>query len=178
MTSAGIGDSSRTFPPSNPQDYHVGWICAVQTEYVVACEFLDEEYPTPATRPLQDNNTYTFGRIVACLPKGKYVLTSAASVARDMLRSFTSIRFGLMVGNGGGTPSPKRDIRLGDVVVSSPAGRTGGVIHYEFGKTTQNQKLERTGAPNAPPAILLTALSMVEARHERKKHRIVKSVNG
>ena len=83
-----------------------------------------------------------------------------------------------MVGIGGGAPSPKHDIRLGDVVVSSPAGRTDGVIHYEFGKTIQNQKLERTGALNRLPAILLTALSMVGARHECKDHRIVKSVNG
>ena len=36
-----------------------------------------------------------------------------------------------MVGIGGGAPSSKHDIRLGDVVVSSPVGRTGGVIHYE-----------------------------------------------
>ena len=38
-------------------------------------------------------------------------------------------------------PSPKHDIRLGDVVVSSPAGRTGGVIHFEFGKTIQNPEV-------------------------------------
>jgi hypothetical protein len=50
-----------------------------------------------------------------------------------------------MLGSGGSAPSPKHDIRLGDVVVSSPADRTGGVIHYEFGKTIRNQKLERTG---------------------------------
>ena len=112
-------------PPSNPQNYHVGWICAVQTEYVVACEILDEEYPPlPISYPY-DDNIYTFGRIshhnvvIACLPKGKYGLTSAASVAKDMLRSFPSIRFGMMVGIGGGAPSLKHDIRLGDVVVSS-----------------------------------------------------------
>jgi hypothetical protein len=29
-------------PPSNP---HAGCICAAQTEYGVACELLDEEYP-------------------------------------------------------------------------------------------------------------------------------------
>ena len=40
------------------QDYHVGWICAVQTEYVVACELLDEEHP-----PLPATNTYTFSRV-------------------------------------------------------------------------------------------------------------------
>ena len=103
----------------------------MRTEYVVACEILDEEYPALPTSYPYDDNIYTFGCIghhkvvIACLPKGKYGLTSAASVARDMLRSFTSIRFGLMVGIGGGAPSPKHDIRLGDVVVSSPAGRTG-----------------------------------------------------
>ena len=89
--------------------------------------------------------------VIACLPIGKYGLTSAASVAKDMLRSFPSIRFGMMVGIGGGVPSLKHDIRLGDVVVSSPVGRTGGVIYYEFGKTIQNQKFERTGALDAPP---------------------------
>jgi len=77
--------------PSKPEDYHVGWICAVQTEYVVACEFLDEEYPTLPTDTPHDDNSYTFGRIgshkaaIACLPKGKYSLTSVASVAKDML---------------------------------------------------------------------------------------------
>lgn len=69
-----------------------------------------------------------------------------------MLHSFPGIRFGLMVGISGGVPSRKHDIRLGDVVVSSPVGRTGGVIHYEFGKTIQNKKLERTGALHALPA--------------------------
>ena len=28
-------------PPSKPQDYYVGWICAVQTEYVVQSNFGD-----------------------------------------------------------------------------------------------------------------------------------------
>jgi nucleoside phosphorylase len=169
-------------PPSNPQNYHVGWICAVQTEYVVACEILDEEYPPLPSYPY-DDNIYTFGRIshhnvvIACLPKGKYGLTSAASVAKDMLRSFPSIRFGMMVGIGGGAPSLKHDIRLGDVVVSSPVGRTGGVIYYEFGKTIQNRQFERTGALDAPPLMLLMALSVIGARHERKGHRIAESVS-
>src|SRR5271155_5783334 len=95
-----------------------------------------------------------------------------------MLRSFPSIRFGLMVGIGGGAPSPKNDIRLGDVVISSPVGKTGGVIHYEFGKTIQNQKFERTGALDAPPSMLLMALNTIGARHERKGHHIAESVNG
>jgi WD40 repeat protein/nucleoside phosphorylase len=155
----------------------------VQTEYVVACEILDEEYPPlPISYPY-DDNIYTFGRIshhnvvIACLPKGKYGLTSAASVAKDMLRSFPSIRFGMMVGIGGGAPSLKHDIRLGDVVVSSPVGRTGGVIYYEFGKTIQNRQFERMGTLDAPPPMLLMALSLIGAQHERKGHRIAESVS-
>ena len=50
--------------------------------------------------------------MVACLPKGKYGLTSVASVAKDMLRSFPSIRIGLMVGIAGGAPSKMHDVRL------------------------------------------------------------------
>ncbi len=44
-----------------------------------------------------------------------------------MLRSFESIQIKLMVGIGGGAPSGKHDIRLGDVVVGCPMkkGRVG-----------------------------------------------------
>jgi hypothetical protein len=35
-----------------------------------------------------------------------------------MMHSFPNIRIGLLVGVGGGAPSPKHDIRLGDIVVS------------------------------------------------------------
>ena len=165
------------------RDYTVGWICAVQTEYVVACEFLDEEHPSLPSQSPYDNNAYTLGRIgehnvvIACLPKGKYGLTSAATVAKDMLRSFESIRFGLMVGIGGGVPSSKHDIRLGDVVVSMPVARTGGVICYEFGKAVQEQKFQRTGSLNPPPPALLTALNKISAQHERKGHNIARSVS-
>jgi nucleoside phosphorylase len=166
----------------NPQDYRVGWICAVQTEYVVACEFLDEEHPEVPSSSEHDDNTYTLGRIgdhnvvIACLPKGKYGLTSAASVAKDMLRTFPSIRIGLMVGIGGGAPTKKHDIRLGDVVVSSPVRRSGGVIHYDFGRTVQDKAFERTGSLDAPPPMLLTALNKLNALHERKGHQIASSV--
>ena len=36
-----------------------------------------------------------------------------------MLHSFPNARIGLTVGIGGGAPSPKHDIRLGDIVVSA-----------------------------------------------------------
>ena len=117
--------------------YTVGWICAIPTEYVVACELLDEEYSAdqvPRIDTQRDSNLYTFGRIyehnvvIACLPKGRYGITSAALVAERMRASFPALRFGLLVGIAGGAPSKKHDIRLGDVVVSSPTPRHGGVI--------------------------------------------------
>jgi hypothetical protein len=81
-----------------------------------------------------------------------------------------------MVGIGGGAPSQTHDIRLGEVVVSSPQGTTGGVIHYEFGKTKQNQKFQLTGSLDVPPSFVLTALSDIETQHLRRGHRIAQSI--
>ncbi|EAT91541.2 hypothetical protein SNOG_00046 [Parastagonospora nodorum SN15] len=53
-----------------------------------------------------------------------------------MRATFKAIRFGLMVGIGGGVPSAEADIRLGDVVVSQPHKMHDGVVHYDVGKTT------------------------------------------
>ncbi|PWY64383.1 purine and uridine phosphorylase [Aspergillus eucalypticola CBS 122712] len=63
---------------------------------------------------------------------------SAATVAIQMRSAFPSIRFGLMGGIGGGVPSPEHDIRLGDVVVGRPDNQCGGVVQYDFGKSTSN----------------------------------------
>lgn len=131
---------------SEKRKYNIVWICTVQIDYVVACQLLDEEYPTPSLASHYENSAYTCGLmgdhtvVVACLPKSTYGLTSAAAVAKDMLQSFSTIRFGLMVGIEGEAPSQKYDIRLGAMVVSTPVDRVGGVIHYEFGKPIQNRR--------------------------------------
>jgi nucleoside phosphorylase len=59
--------------------------------------------------------------VLACLPSGRYGTTSAALVASKMRASYQSVEFGLMVGIGGGAPSKKNPIRLGDVVISDPS---------------------------------------------------------
>ncbi|OHW94110.1 putative kinesin [Colletotrichum incanum] len=107
---------------SDPQAYMVGWICAVTPEYVAARAFLDEEHERP--RKIGSHKV-----VVAGLPDGEYGTTSAAVVARDMLYSFPNVRIGLMVGIGGGAPGEKHDIRLGDIIVSSPGGGKGGVFY-------------------------------------------------
>ncbi|KUL82102.1 hypothetical protein ZTR_10071 [Talaromyces verruculosus] len=163
---------------SNPNNYTVGWICALSTEYVAAQEFLDDEHEPPESVSPSDTNEYTLGRlgkhniVIAVLPDGEYGTASAASVATNLLHSFPNVRVGLMVGIGGGVPSTKHDIRLGDIVVSAPRDNEGGVFQYDFGKTIQEQAFQHTQFLNQPPTILRGAVMGIQAQHERKGHRL------
>jgi nucleoside phosphorylase len=169
---------------SNPHDYTVGWICAIATEYVAAQAFLDEEHEGPEFVSTNDNNDYTLGKIgkhnvvIAVLPHGEYSISSAASVARDILHSFPNVRVGLMVGIGGGAPSRKHDIRLGDVVVSASGNGKGGVFQYDFGKAIQDQNFQETGFLNQPPTILRAAVNGLMAQYEGEGHQFEEYING
>jgi nucleoside phosphorylase len=72
------------------------------------------------------------------------------------MRTFRNIRFGLMVGIGGGIPSAEHDIRLGDVVVSMPSETGGGVVQYDIGRK-EKDGFHRKGTLNKPPKLLRTA---------------------
>ncbi|MCJ1424297.1 hypothetical protein MMC29_002184, partial [Sticta canariensis] len=153
-------------------DYTVGWVCALQHETAAAKGMLDEIHEDLQEQDTSDHNSYVLGQIghhdivIACLPAGVIGNTPAATVAKDMLRTFPSIRFGLLVGIAGAAPSSTHDIRLGDVVVSKPHGVTGGVIQYDRGHVNAKGKFQRTGSLNSPPMILLTALSRLRMEHE------------
>ena len=114
--------------------YNVGIVCALPSEKAAVEAMLDEKHPQVASG-MGDENDYTFGRIgkhnvaIACLPAGIMGKASAATVARDMMRSFP-IKIGLMVGIAGGVWSKTTDVRLGDVVVSQPSGMHGGVVQW------------------------------------------------
>jgi nucleoside phosphorylase len=186
------------------EDYTIGWICALpKTELVAAAAMLDEEHPVlPAADP-HDANSYLLGRmgdhnvVIACLPAETTGKVSAATVATDLIRSFPSIRFGLMVGVGGGVPyhgsqrqamSAKTDdedddsddgtdeipdIRLGDVVVSLHTKTTEAVVQYDFGKSLQAKGFVRAGGQlNKPPNIMLNAIARLQANHARGHHKI------
>ncbi|KAI5460052.1 hypothetical protein BGZ63DRAFT_321213, partial [Mariannaea sp. PMI_226] len=167
-----------------PNDYTIGWICAIQAEYVAARAFLDEVHDGPSVVSPNDNNAYTLGKmgrhnvVIAVLPGGEYGISSAASVARDMMHSFCNIRVGLMVGIGGGAPSKKNDIRLGDVVVSTPRGGKSGVFQYDFGKTIQGQPFEPTGFLNQPPVVVRTAVTALSGQYESDGHELEEAVDG
>jgi nucleoside phosphorylase len=94
-----------------------------------------------------------------------------------MLNSFRNIRIGLMVGIGGGVPSERHDIRLGDIVVSAPCGGGGGVFQYDFGKSIQGQSFEHARFLNQPPSTLRTAVTGIRTQYERKGHRLEEAIN-
>lgn len=166
-----------------PSDYTIGWLCAIKTELVAATAFLDEKHDDPEHLPVNDDNAYVLGRIgkhnvvIAALPRGQYGLVSAAKVATDMLRSFTNVRVGLMVGLGGGAPGQRHDIRLGDIVVGSPGNGRGGVLQYDYGKMIQSKDFKLTGHLNQPPQCLLTALTVLGAQYEIDGHDIQGQIN-
>jgi len=110
------------------------------------------------------------------MPEGEPGTVSAAAVAKDMLHSFPNVRICLMVGIGGGVPSKRHDIRLGDVVVSAPRDGAGGVFQYDFGKTIQGRAFQQTGFLNKPPTVLLTAVTGIRARYEIQPHQIAETI--
>ncbi|KAK5128141.1 hypothetical protein LTR08_004177 [Meristemomyces frigidus] len=153
------------------EDYTVGWICALPVpEWKASRTLLDEvhkDLPLGAAAKLQ----YVYGTmnahnvVMGCLPDSQTGVGAAAAVASEMGSTFTRMRFGLLVGVGGGMPSEASDIRLGDIVVCRPDTKAGhgGVIQYDIGKALQGGVFEPTGMLNQPPELLLSALGKVHA---------------
>lgn len=154
--------------------YKIGWLCALPTPELQASRMMfdgDEH-----AKPLTDHGTtsqFVFGEIcghnivMGCLPSGRYGECSAAAVAADMRSAFTSLRYCVLVGVGGGVPGTG-DIRLGDVVVSKPGPDHGGVIEYDHGKALHHGVFERTGTSNSSDPTLLVALGLVESARARQ----------
>lgn len=156
---AGMRKEILNLPPEN---YTVGWICAIPSELIAARAMLDAEHAQLKTQPKHDENNYILGSIgghhvtIACLPE--YGANRAAVAAKSMQSTFPSLRFGLLVGIGGGVPSAENDIRLGDLVVSKPTERGGGVIQYDLGRM-EVDGFRRLGTLNKPPTLLRTAIT-------------------
>lgn len=163
------------------EDYTVGWVCALPIVLAAAQEMLDEEHDD-LERDESDENLYSLGSIkehnvaIACLPAGRIGNNSAATVATQMKATFKGIRFGLMVGTGGGVPTAGADVRLGDVIVSQPNRTFGGVVQYDSGAETPSG-FERRGSLNGPPQILLNAVSKVRAKEARGRSELEQYVS-
>ena len=170
-------------PPKKALDratsYSVGWIAALPHERAAAIVVLDERHDRPkdfAKNP-SDQNSYSWGRIgehnvvIASLPAGEYGVVPGADTANGLRASLPHIRVGLLVGIGAGITEEhvdangelafKREILLGDVVVSIPDGTNGGVVQYDLYKATAEDntdgtsRLERKGFLNIAGQIKL-----------------------
>jgi nucleoside phosphorylase len=160
------------------EDYTVGWICPLEVEQVAALEMLDEEHKRLPQQPA-DHNVYNLGGIAGhnVVIAGLHQLGNnpAATVVTQMRMTFPNLRFGLLVGIGGGVPVKTDNgmIRLGDVVVSKPAGQHSGAVQYDHGKAKAGQ-FERIGALQPPPAVLLNAAQDLAAKRARSRRDPVK----
>jgi nucleoside phosphorylase len=157
-------------------DYTIACICPMGVELAPLEAMLDEMHQSLPTS--RDKNSYTLGRIgahnvvIAVMPEiGN---NSAAMVATQLLNDFMSIKFGLLVGIGGGIPGDEDDIRLGDIVVSKPTATFGGVVQFDRGKIHPNGQFERTGILKKPPSVLMANLQRLEAQHRRVGNQISK----
>ncbi|OGM50207.1 hypothetical protein ABOM_001082 [Aspergillus bombycis] len=161
-------------------DYQVGWVCALPCETQASKELLDEIHQSH--QPTGDDNNYILGSMeghnVVIASTGSDGTNAAAETVTNMLRTFSNIRFGLMVGIGGGVPDvpalddPLEDIRLGDVVVSKPHQNHGGVVQYDKGKWHDHDEFERTSHLNKPPKVLLKATAKLQIEHNDETGKI------
>ncbi|KAE8131477.1 hypothetical protein BDV38DRAFT_275887 [Aspergillus pseudotamarii] len=163
--------------------YTVGWVCVLDSEQDAARALLDELHTPPPTP--RDENSYIVGRmgkhnVVIARPTGQGK-ANAADAAVNMTRTFPQIRFGLLVGVGGGatdSPDPyvgRRDIRLGDVVVSKSQGEHGGIFQYDTGKKyPEGYKI--ISHLDKPKSALIAAANLLRSNHTFKRGNMEKYV--
>ncbi|EWG41288.1 hypothetical protein FVEG_03428 [Fusarium verticillioides 7600] len=150
------------------ESYTVAVVSALGFEMSAVRYMLDREHPSLPNKD-GDSNIYVLGElqghkvVLACLP-GNQGKGAAAIVATNLTRTFPSIIWRFFVGIGGGVPSKRHDIRLGDVVVSMPDAQHGGVVQYDLGKATDSGFI-RKGFLSAPPSLLRSAVVKMESDH-------------
>jgi nucleoside phosphorylase len=103
----------------------------LEVEQIAAIEMLDEEYkrlPQSST----DHNVYSLGSIAGhnIVIAGLHQLGNSPTVVAQMRMTFPNLKFGILVGIGGGVPVKTDNgmIRLSDVVVSKPAGEHSSIV--------------------------------------------------
>lgn len=160
-------------------DYHVAWICAVaDLELLPARLMLDEEHPTPPYDTHYDENTYICGSInghavvVATCPPGETGNVNAGRLTGSMFKTFRNIRMAVLVGIGGGIPSPEvseeslENIHLGDVVVGWPGDGKPACVYHDRGRSKVDGQFELVGTMQNPDWRLTNALGVLASDHE------------
>ncbi|KAF4948626.1 hypothetical protein FGADI_9530 [Fusarium gaditjirri] len=169
---------AQAYPNSS---YTVGILCALPLELLAVRALFDAKHQSPKYIR-GDSNTYALGImsehmvVAACLPSGEYGTNAAADSASNMKRTFPNIEFCLLVGIGGGAPTHKSDIRLGDVVVSLPTTKYPGVVQYDRGKEIEGNTFDLTGSLHPPPRCLMTAISSLRSNPDLPSNALQSSL--
>ncbi|KAL4734471.1 nucleoside phosphorylase domain-containing protein [Aspergillus similis] len=147
-------------------DYHVACFTVIAIEFAALEAVLDRPHQRPSEIDPRDPNQYAFGEIaghnvVVCL-SGRPGQAPIAAGAADLQRTFHYIRYALLVGIGGGVPGSSRDIRLGDIVVATPAHLSSGIAHYDEGKQLSGDFMH-LHFPTFPHRALQGAVDRVKA---------------
>ncbi|RVD83561.1 uncharacterized protein DFL_007945 [Arthrobotrys flagrans] len=158
-----------------PESFKIAIICPMAVELAPILAVLDAEYEGICFA--SERNNYTLGRIgnhnvvVTVMPGiGN---NRAAAVVTQLTNDFKFLKFGLLVGIGGGIPDlPHYDIRLGDVVVSKPTAAFGGAVQFDRGKTHPDHHFERTGHLNKPSWFLMSNLEKLIAQHSIRPSKV------
>lgn len=170
----------RTVPDNSNSKAHQprSAICTALSKELAACRLiLDDPAPVnPASA--DDGNQYWCGTLPSRadgLPH-QVLLTSLAKMGNNvssaavtnLVRSFPSVEYILMVGIAGGVPDPRSaasHVRLGDVVVSNEKG----VLQYDNVKRTSDHIEIRDNSPK-PGAALIAAAKALESDFDLGRH--------
>ncbi|KAL2782885.1 WD40-repeat-containing domain protein [Aspergillus keveii] len=142
-------------PTLDPNLYTVAWIAPLEIEVQAARHMLDKVHSGGFPVGPRDDYLFHAGEIhghnvvIATFAAGqRYGTNSAASLASHIRKFFPNLWFGLLVGVAAGLPnldcSPRRDIRLGDIIVaySPPSGDPPAIVPYGLGKQKRGDNFE------------------------------------
>ena len=166
----------------NFDDYRIVLITPLMVEAQAAWHMLDKEHEGEFPTSPGDDFMYSAGEInghnvaVATFPSGGvYGVGSAAALAAQIKNTFRKLWFGLLVGVAAGLPDlhgePKRDIRLGDVLVGLGDGNSAGLVSYGLGKeTSEGFKILEWGIQAKTIPILRSAIAKMRLRATTHPH--------
>ena len=154
------------------EDYTVGWISSFLEELEASRLMLDEQHHD-LPYDVDDTNRYYLGSIsghnvVIMFPVR---VTALDVMALAMQRAFPNcLNTPLFVGTGGGVPSPRHDIRLGDVVVGVPTAKCPATVQFDL---ETYPPFETKGALMQPAALLLNTVSSLATNKGQLAARIL-----
>ncbi|KAM0721995.1 hypothetical protein Q7P37_002921 [Cladosporium fusiforme] len=153
-------------PIRSPHDaYNIAWICPSEDGQLAAAAMLDERH-SYLSQSDEDSNTYILGSIQGhnIVIAGLSTVSQegpAATVIGDVKKTFSCLKFLLLVGVGGGVPN-QGTIRLGHVVVSRPNEEDSGVFQFDSWQAAWHHQLGKVEFGDVrffrrPPLVLTRA---------------------